>query len=149
MNDKHDETEVELPARPSESWLTLTEAIGVTIGGASTCWIPDTGDAEFDSGTASELAAELEYFVRKNFDTMLNPNRSKGEKIVMDCLLHDEPFFVFRARDIFSPMVLKRYLSVLEEYGPDDPDMQADIVDFIAILRKWQAQNIAKVRYPD
>ena len=73
----------------------------------------------------------------------------EGEKIVADCLLTGEPFFVFRGRDIFTPMVIKRYIQQLEEVGPDDPDMQASVVDFLAMLRKWQAANITKVRYPD
>ena len=150
MTDHNDELEgFETPTRPSDGWLSLSQAIAITLGGASTCWIPDTGDAEFDSATAQKLADELEHYVRTTYDTVLNPNRSKGEKIVLDCLLHDEPFFVFRGRDIFSPMVLKQYLKQLEDYGPDDPDMQADIVNFINNLRKWQAANIAKVRYPD
>lgn len=148
MTEHNDET-TETPTRPSDGWLTLRQAIDITLGGASTCWIPDAGDAEFDSVTATKLGDELEHYVRTTYDTVLNPNRSKGEKIVLDCLLHEEPFFVFRGRDIFSPMVLKQYLKQLEDYGPDDPDMQAGVVAFISILRTWQAKNIAKVRYPD
>ena len=96
-----------------------------------------------------EVSAELQRYVTTKYDSLLNPNRSKGEKIVADCLLTGEPFFVFRGRDIFTPMVIKRYIQQLEEVGPDDPDMQASVVDFLAMLRKWQAANITKVRYPD
>ena len=60
-----------------------------------------------------------------------------------------EPFFVFRARDIFSPMVLKMYLKTLEDYGPDDPDFQSNIVEFLGVLKKWQTEHIGDVRYPD
>lgn len=144
MNDKH-----EPEARPSDSWLSLEEAIAYTVGAASTCWKPDTGDAVFDTETAKQVSQELERYVTIKHDTMLNPNRSKGEKIVADCLIHGEPFFVFRARDIFSPMVLKKYIVMLEEYGPDDPDFQANIVEFLGVLKKWQTDNVAAVRYPD
>ena len=148
MTDHDDETP-ETPTRPSDGWLTLRQGIDITLGGASTCWKPDTGDAVFDSETATVLGDELEHYIRTTYDTVLNPNRSKGEKIVLDCLLHDEPFFVFRGRDIFTPMVIKRYIKQLEEIGPDDPDMQASVVEFLAMLRKWQAANIKRVRYPD
>ncbi len=147
MNDDSETTET--PTRPSDGWLTLRQAIDITLGGASTCWIPDTGDAVFDSETATGLADELEHYIRTTYDTVLNPNRSKGEKIVLDCLLHDEPFFVFRGRDIFTPMMIKKYITQLEEIGPDDPDMQVSVVEFLAMLRKWQAENIKRVRYPD
>jgi hypothetical protein len=136
-------------ARPSDSWLSLEEACNYTVGAASTCWIPDTGDAVFDSDQALKVSKELQHFVATKFDTLLDPNRSKGERIVAECLLYDEPFFVFRARDIFTPMVIKRYIQQLEEVGPDDPDMQASVVDFLNVIRKWQAENIRKVRYPD
>lgn len=144
MNDKH-----EPETRPSDSWLSLEEAVRYTVGAGSTCWVGGTGEAVFDTEMANEVANELVRYVTTKHDTMLNPNRSKGEKIVADCLIHGEPFFVFRARDIFSTMVLKQYLTMLEAYGPDDPDFQANIVQFLGVLRKWQTENVATVRYPD
>lgn len=144
MTDKHDDH-----ARPSDTWLSLEEAIRYTVGAASTCWRGGTGEAEFDTDQAIKVGQELERYITIKHDTMLNPNRSKGEKIVADCLIHGEPFFVFRARDIFAPMVLKRYLTMLEEYGPDDPDFQSNIVEFLGVLKKWQTENVATVRYPD
>lgn len=144
----HDDANVQL--RPSDGWLSLEEAIAFTIGAASTAWIGDqASDMEFDTAKAKELSIELQHFITTKFDSTLNPNRSKGEKIVADCLLHDEPFFVFRGRDIFTLMVIRRYLRSLEEIGPDDPDMQASVVDWLNNLRKWQAAHIGYVRYPD
>lgn len=143
MNDKH-----EPETRPSDSWLSLEEAIQYTIGAAAGA-LPQADDDIIDREYLRALANELIRYVTTKHDTMLNPNRSKGEKIVADCLIHGEPFFVFRARDIFAPMVLKRYLTMLEEYGPDDPDFQANIVQFLGVLKKWQTENVATVRYPD
>lgn len=143
MNDKH-----EPETRPSDSWLSLEEAIRYSIGAAAGV-LPQSDDQIIDKQVLKDLANDLERFVTTKFDTMLNPNRSKGEKIVADCLIHGEPFFVFRARDIFSPMVLKMYLKTLEDYGPDDPDFQSNIVEFLGVLKKWQTEHIGDVRYPD
>lgn len=135
--------------RPSDTWLSLDEAINYCLGAASDAWTPSAGDPVVDKETLKELSKDLQRYIATKHDTMLNPNRSKGEKIVADCLLHGEPFFVFRARDIFSTMVLKQYLTVLEMYGPDDPDFQANIVQFLGVLKKWQTENVRDVRYPD
>jgi hypothetical protein len=141
MSDKHE-------TRPSDTWLSLEEAIRYSLGAAAGV-LPQANTDIIDRDFLKDLAADLERYVTIKHDTMLNPNRSKGEKIVADCLIHGEPFFVFRARDIFSTMVLKRYLIMLEEYGPDDPDFQANIVQFLGVLKKWQTENVAAVRYPD
>lgn len=135
---------------PSDSWLSLQEAIGFTIGAASVAWKGDgPGDSEFDTDQALALSTDLQRYITTKYDSVVNPSRSKGERIVADCLLHGEPFFVFRARDILTPAVIRKYIQVLEDIGPDDPDMQASVVDFLNTIRKWQAENITKVRYPD
>jgi len=130
----------------TKAWTSLGQAVGESLGLASTCWIGGTGDLEFDSEVAETAGKQLLEFIRRG---SLDPTRSKGEAIVEDCLIRGEPFFVFRARDIFSTMVLKHYLKILEDYGPDDPDFQADIVHFINQLKNWQTENVADVRYPD
>lgn len=129
-----------------KAWTSIEEAVGQSIGLASVCWVDGPGDAVFDSERASSATDELLKFIRRG---ALDPTRSKGEAIVEDCLIREEPFFVFRGRDIFSTMVLKHYLKILEDYGPDDPDFQANIVEFINNLKNWQTQNVADVRYPD
>lgn len=61
----------------------------------------------------------------------------------------DEPTFTFRAKDIFSTMVLVKYLEIVESFGPDDYEFQERIGEKIAEFKKWQHQNTHKVRYPD
>lgn len=128
---------------------TLTEMLNLSVGAASVAWTEYEGERRFNTKAAEEISQEMSHWITHHYDSILKPDRSKGEKIVADCLANDEPFFVFRARDIFSPLVLRRYVAALEEIGPDDPDMQADVVDFIDTLRKWQADHIQEVRYPD
>lgn len=132
-----------------DSSKDLPEAVHISIGAASVCWEGDGPHGVFDSDRALHIAHELMHYIVSHFDSILQPNRSKGEKIVAECLVSNEPFFVFRARDILSTLVLRRYLTALEEIGPDDPDMHAGVVDFIDIMRKWQARHIKDVRYPD
>lgn len=125
---------------------TVGTAIGQSLGKAAVAHTEYQGEIRVDENQLDAIGLELLHFLAPR---LLEPKRSKGEKIVADCLANDEPFFVFRARDIFSPMVLKHYIKILEDYGPDDPDFQANIVQFINQLRKWQTQNVADVRYPD
>jgi hypothetical protein len=134
---------------PSDGWLSLEEAIAYTIGAASDAWTEYNDERRIDGRKLGDLAADLQKYILNKYDSVVDPNRSKGEKIVADCLLHGEPFFVFRARDILTPAVIRKYIQVLEDIGPDDPDMQASVIDFLNLIRKWQAENITKVRYPD
>lgn len=127
-------------------WESLDQAINQSLGAASTAWLEG---GQLDTHTMTTLSDELQHFILVTEESILKPDRSKGEKIVAECLNDEEPFFVFRARDIFTPMVLKHYIKLLEDYGPDDPDMQADIVRFINLLKDWQKKNVAEVRYPD
>lgn len=125
---------------------TVGTAIEQSLGKAALAYTEYQGDRRIDGRKIDKIGTELFAFLSSR---LLEPQRSKGEKIVVDCLANDEPFFVFRARDIFTPMVLKHYIKILEDYGPDDPDMHADVVKFINYLKRWQTENIADVRYPD
>jgi hypothetical protein len=123
------------------------EAIRIAIGAASVCWEKMEGTGVFQSERALEIAEQLREFLE--LPNELNPDRSKGERIVHQCLENGEPFFVFRARDIFTIMVLKHYIKIVEDYGPDDPDFQWTIVHFINELKDWQRAHVGQVRYPD
>lgn len=129
-----------------KAWTTIGQAVGESLGFASTCWLGDLDDMEFDSTAAANAGAELLKFIRRG---TLDPTRSKGEAIVEDCLIRGEPFFVFRARDIFSIIALKTYLRQLEDFGPDDPEFHEGIVNCLKKFRAWQTENVTDVRYPD
>lgn len=60
-----------------------------------------------------------------------------------------EPVFVLRAQDLFSTMAIKKYLDMLEEFAPNDSDIQADLIEVLEAFKEWQKINRDKVRYPD
>lgn len=72
----------------------------------------------------------------------------KGWRI-LEKLEFGEPFFIFRAKDFFSVMVLAHYVEVVEKYGPDNASFHTDIIDALGEFKEWQRNNAAKVRYPD
>lgn len=78
------------------------------------------------------------------------PSR-RGDKAqhILESLEEDEPFFIFRAKDIFSIMVLANYAEIIEKYGPDDADFHRDVIDQLLAFKHWQRNNVEKVRYPD
>jgi hypothetical protein len=82
-------------------------------------------------------------------EAVVYPFTGKLGKILKDCAVTGEPVFVFRAKDIFSTMVLTRYLEIVESYGPSDHEFQRTIVESIQMFKDWQAANTDKVRYPD
>lgn len=129
-------------------WESLTEATGQALGLASMAWKP-TPQGEFDSQVAMDAQSALMRYIVDQYDSILEPKHSKGEAIVYDCLTGDEPFFVFRARDIFSIMAMKQYLTALENFGPDNPDFHKGIIDCINDFKRWQSENVTSVRYPD
>lgn len=73
----------------------------------------------------------------------------KAFRILQECHTTGEPFFIFRAKDIFSIMILANYAEIIEKYGPDDAEFHRDIVDQLNEFKHWQRKNVAKVRYPD
>lgn len=77
------------------------------------------------------------------------PEPSKAQKLLNECIETEEPFFIFRAKDIFSVMILAQYAEIIEKYGPDDAEFHKDIIDELHLFKDWQRKNIAKVRYPD
>jgi hypothetical protein len=127
--------------------MRKAEAVGIAIGAACVCWEKMEGTGVFDSTRAKGILDQLVEHL--DLPNELNPDRSKGERIVHQCLENGEPFFVFRARDIFTIMVLKHYIKIVEDYGPDDPDFQWTIVHFINELKDWQRDHVSQVRYPD
>lgn len=130
----------------AKAWTSLGQAVGESMGLANTAWTEYMGDHQPNEKELQNVGEELLKFIRRG---ALDPTRSKGEAIVEDCLIRDEPFFVFRARDIFSLMALKTYLRQLEDFGPDDPEFHESIVNCLNDFREWQTQNVRDVRYPD
>jgi hypothetical protein len=59
-----------------------------------------------------------------------------------------EPYFVFRAQDILSTMVLNYYAKLLEEYSPGQ-DQIVSVVKCANDFRAWQHENPNKVKLPD
>lgn len=74
---------------------------------------------------------------------------TKSEQIVIECVKHDEPFFVLRAKDIFSVMAIRGYQKMVEDYGPYDQDFQIAVASEVENMRSWQFANAHEVRYPD
>lgn len=74
---------------------------------------------------------------------------SKSELIVQECLRDDEPFFVLRAKDIFSVMGVHNYLKLVEEYGPVDFDYQEEVARVSINMRNWQTAHPERIKYPD
>lgn len=77
----------------------------------------------------------------------LTPGRSAG--IVWDCLAGNEPFFVLRAKDIFSVMAVHNYEKMVEEYGPLDLEFHEAVSRQVSAMREWQMQHPELVKYPD
>ncbi|KKM76096.1 hypothetical protein LCGC14_1383590 [marine sediment metagenome] len=74
---------------------------------------------------------------------------SKSELIVQECLRDEEPFFVLRAKDIFSVMGVHNYLKLVEEFGPVDFDYQEGVARVAITMREWQTSHPARIKYPD
>jgi len=74
---------------------------------------------------------------------------SKDSRILESTSATGEPIFIFRAKDIFSVMVLSFYAEIIEKYGPDDTEFHRDVVDALAGFKEWQRTHVAQVRYPD
>jgi hypothetical protein len=77
--------------------------------------------------------------------------RGKAGKIVtqIEESGSDEPIFVLRGKDIFTPMVVVRYLELVEQFGPNNYEFVQEISDCVQSIKDWQHHNVDKVRYPD
>ena len=63
--------------------------------------------------------------------------------------LHDgEPWFVFRAQDILSSFALEAYLTMLEKFNPNSPQVES-CTHMVNAFRAWQQANPGKVKLPD
>ncbi len=74
---------------------------------------------------------------------------TKSERIAIECVENDEPFFVLRAKDIFSVMVIRNYQKMVEDYGPYDQDFQIAVAEEVERMRDWQHGHSSLVGYPD
>ncbi len=74
---------------------------------------------------------------------------TKSELIAVECVERDEPFFVLRAKDIFSVMAVHSYAKLTEEYGPLDTEFHEHVTEAAQEMRNWQLANPEHVKYPD
>ncbi len=100
-----------------------------------------------DLGTAdeSEQMAQLTLFDRDEIGEKL----SRSERMALECMETDEPFFVLRAKDIFAVMGVNNYSKLVDEYGPLDVEFHAAVLDVAQEMREWQMANPERVKYPD
>lgn len=70
-------------------------------------------------------------------------------KILEQCLSSGEPFIVFRAKDIFTPMVIAHYVGLIEQIQPGDSEQQEALLQHRDEIVTWQRANSSRVRYPD
>lgn len=75
--------------------------------------------------------------------------KPKGLRIVQQCIDSGEPYFVFRAKDIFSLMVLGEYAELIDKYLPQASEMAAGVADAKDEFHAWQVANPESLRYPD
>lgn len=65
------------------------------------------------------------------------------------CETTGEPVFILRAKDIFAPQMVMRYLEQVELFGPTNGDFAAEIHAHAIAMREWQTSHMAQVKYPD
>lgn len=58
----------------------------------------------------------------------------------------DEPVFLFRATDPFTPLAIRRYAQHCQAYGCEAKHVQ-DCFDHADRIEKWQKENPTKVKY--
>jgi hypothetical protein len=83
-----------------------------------------------------------------NSDDQFDPTetRQKGIEIIKH-LYPDEPFFVFRAKDILSSFALDTYAELVEKFDPQGNQL-VDVTDILIEFRHWQRTNPDKVKLP-
>jgi len=64
---------------------TIQEVVGQAIGAGSMCWIPNTGDLEFDSTKASSIVDEAVARIHELEDTWLCPNCWQRWHVAVHC----------------------------------------------------------------
>lgn len=67
---------------------------------------------------------------------------------ILSNLRQDEPFFIFRAQDILSSFALEAYLTLVEKFNANGPQVES-LVDALNDFRTWQTANPDKVKLPD
>ncbi len=92
----------------------------------------------------SERPTQLHLFDPDDIDIV-----SRSERMAQECIEAGEPFFVLRAKDMFSVMAVHNYAKLVEEYGPLDVEFHGAVTDSAQEMREWQQANPQRVKYPD
>lgn len=97
-----------------------------------------------------ELISKLSPMMLKGL-AELEKEHPRTTKILNQCLASDEPFIVFRAKDIFTPMVVSYYIGLLENtFGHDSNlEQQEALVEHRREMVQWQRRNPERVKLPD
>ena len=105
---------------------------------------PPTPHTVWEPGKIIEVPPE-----RNILDMRPRAIQGKAAKIIYEAGQTGEPIFVFRAKDIFSVMVVSDYLGYIERYGSGADDMAISVTEQLEAMKAWQRANPDKVRYPD
>lgn len=81
--------------------------------------------------------------------TPLHTYKPKGLRIVEECERTGEPYFVFRAKDVLSIMVLVEYQELIDTYRPSNHIMGGAVADARAEFVDWMDNHPGEVHLPD
>lgn len=102
---------------------------------------------EPDEAWAREQFAKLNRLESARQPVPYNLSADKANRILAS-LYADEPFFIFRAKDILSTLAIDEYAKWVEKFHPDSPQL-ISLVDEANRFRAWQVANPDKIKLPD
>lgn len=105
--------------------------------------------ANLETGGVDEAVIKLPVRVLKGLADLGKAGHPRTQKILEQCLGGNEPFIVFRAKDIFTPMVIAHYVGLIEQIQPGDSEQQQALLNHRDEIVTWQRANAHRVRYPD
>lgn len=76
-------------------------------------------------------------------------NESRDERIVRQCRETNEPYIIFRAKDILSLFALLEYERQIEHFQGDDHEFAEELAERIQEFKQWQRANPDKIKLPD
>lgn len=73
----------------------------------------------------------------------------KAGHILQKVMVTGEPFFILRAKDLFSVMAISEYLRLIEQYAPENFEFQEGVFESLKTIKEWQKNHPEQLRYPD